>query len=98
LKNVSRKIFGNKKDEISEQFSTLHKEKLSDDSSFSIVTIVDTLKDRWARHVARMEESLVKRPLGRLGWRWENNIKKIIFESGKYISNMSRSGILCQRY
>jgi hypothetical protein len=58
---------------------------------------------RWAGHVARMGERrgvyrvLVgkpdgKRPLGRLGQRWEDNIKKDLQEAGFGLIGLDRAG------
>ena len=84
---VLRKIFGAKKDEISDEWRKLHNAELH--ALYSSPNIIRSLKSRrlrWAGHVARMEQSrnayrvLVqkpegKRPLGRPRRRWEDNIK-----------------------
>ena len=82
---VLRKIFGSKTDEITGEWRKLHNAELH--ALYSSPNIISNLKSRrlrWARHVARMEQSrnayrvLVgkpegKRPLGRPRRRWEDN-------------------------
>ena len=82
-----RRIFGPKRDEVTGELRKLHNEEFSDLYSFpSIVRVVKSRRMRWAEHVARMAEGRgvhgvlvgkpeVKRPLGRPGRRWEDNIK-----------------------
>ena len=84
---VLRKIFGAKKDEITGEWRKLHNAELH--ALYSLPNIIKNLKStrqRWAGHVARMEQFgnaygvLVgkpagKRPLGRPRRRWEDNIK-----------------------
>ena len=84
---VLSKIFGAKRNEITGEWSKLHNAELH--ALYSSPNIIRSLKSRrlrWARHVARMEQSrnayrvLVgkpegKRPLGRPRRRWEDNIK-----------------------
>jgi hypothetical protein len=77
---VLRRIFGLKRDEVTEEWRKLHNEELRDlYSSPSIIRIIKSM--RWAGHVARMGEKrnayklLVgkpegKRPLGRPRRRW----------------------------
>ena len=90
---VIRKIFGAKKDEITGEWRKLHNTELH--ALYSSPNIIRTLKSRrqrWAGHVARMEQSrnayraLVgkpegKRPLGRPRRRWEDNIKMDLREA-----------------
>jgi hypothetical protein len=84
---VLRGIFGPKRDEVTEEWRKLHNEELRDlYSSPSIIRIIQSMRMRWAGHVARMGEKrnayrlLVgkpegKRPLGRPRRRWVNNIR-----------------------
>jgi hypothetical protein len=69
---VLRRIFVSKRDEVTGEWRTLHKGKLSDlCSSPNTVLMITSRKMRWAWHVARMggEEaySALKRPFGRPG-------------------------------
>ena len=59
----------------------------------NIVRVIKSIRLRWARHVARMEESrsafkivtgksTEKRPLGRPRRRWEDNIRMDLEEIG----------------
>ena len=84
---VLRKIFGAKRDEITEEWRKLNKSELH--TLYSLPNIIRSLKSRrlrWAGHVACMKQFrnayrvLVgkpqsKRPLGRPRRRWEDNIK-----------------------
>jgi len=91
---VLRKVFGPKRDEVTEEWRKLHKEELSDMYSLpNIVRVVKSRRMRRAGHVARMGEGrgvyrvLVgkpegKRPLGRPRRRWENNNKMDLQEVG----------------
>jgi hypothetical protein len=69
---VLRKIFGPKRDEVTEEWRRLHKEKLNYlYSSPNIIRVIKSRRMRWAGHVARMGEGrgayriLVWRPEGR---------------------------------
>ena len=76
-KRVLRRIFGPKRDEVTEEWRKLHNEELHDlYSSSNIVRVIKSRRMRWAGHVARMgkrrgiDRVLVgkperKRPLGR---------------------------------
>jgi hypothetical protein len=89
-KNVLRRIFGPKRDEV----TGLHNEELYDlYSSSSKIRIVRSRSMKWAGHVARMGEErnayrlLVgkperKWPLGRPRPRWLNNIRMDLVEVG----------------
>jgi hypothetical protein len=89
-----RRIFGPKRDEVTEGWRKLHNEELhSLYSSPSIIIMIKSSSMRWAWHVARMGEKrnvyriLVrkpedKRPLGRLRRRWVDNIKIDLREIG----------------
>jgi hypothetical protein len=82
-----RRIFGQKRDEVTGGWRKLYNEELRDFySSRSIIKIIKSRRVTWAGHVARMGEKrnvyrlLVgkpeeKRPLGRPRRRWVNNIK-----------------------
>jgi hypothetical protein len=84
---VLRRIFGPKKDEVTEGWRKLHNEELQNlYSSPIIIRIIKSRKMRWAWHVARMREKgnqyrifvgkpKGKRPLGRPRRRWVDNIK-----------------------
>jgi len=88
-----RRVFGPKRDEVTEEWRKLH-EELSDPYSLpNIVWVVKSRRIRWAGHVVRMGEGrgvhwvLVgkpegKRPLGRPKRRWEDNIKMHLQEVG----------------
>jgi hypothetical protein len=85
---VLRGIFGPRRDEVTGEWRKLHKEELHDlYSSPSIIRIIKSRRMRWAGHVAHMGEkrngySLLvgnpegKRPLGRPGHGWMDNIIK----------------------
>jgi hypothetical protein len=81
-----RRIFGPKRDEVTEEWRKLHNEELN--SLYSLPNIVRVIKSRmgWAGHVARMGEGRDvyrvllgkpegKRPLGRPRCRWEDNVR-----------------------
>jgi hypothetical protein len=54
---VLRKIFGSKRDEVTEEWRKLHNEELRDlYSSPSIIRIIKSRRMRWADHVALMGE------------------------------------------
>ena len=79
---VLRRIFGPRRDEVTEEWRRLHNEELNGlYSSPNIVRVIKSRRMRWAEHVARMGEErgayrvLVgklegKRPLGRPRRRW----------------------------
>ncbi|KAJ4448406.1 hypothetical protein ANN_10422 [Periplaneta americana] len=91
---VLRKIFGDKRDEVTGEWRKLHNAELHAlYSSPDIIRNIKSRRLRWARHVASMGESrntyrvLVgrpegKRPLGRPRRRWEDNIKMDLRELG----------------
>ena len=81
-----RRIFGPRRDEVTEEWRRLHNEKLNDlYFSPNIVRVIKSRRMTWAGHVARMGEErrcivLVgkpegKRPLGRPRRRWVDNIR-----------------------
>jgi len=92
--SVLRRIFGPKRDEVTGEWRKLYNEELNDlYCSPNIVRVITSRRMRWAGHGARLRERrdvsrvLVwkpegKRPLGRLGRRWEDNIKMDLQEVG----------------
>jgi hypothetical protein len=90
---VLRKIFRPRREEDG-SWRKLHNDEFHNlYSSPNIVRVIKSRRLRWAAHVARMEEGrgvyrvLVgrlegKRPLGRPGRRWEDNIKMDLRELG----------------
>jgi hypothetical protein len=88
------RIFGPKRDELTEEWRKMHNEELNDLCSLpNIVRVVKSRRMRWAGHVARKGEDrgvhsvLVEkpegnRPLGRPRRRWEDNIKMYLQEVG----------------
>jgi hypothetical protein len=88
---VLRRIFGPKRDEVTEEWRRLHnKELYTLYSSANIIRVIKSRRLSWTRHVARMGERrgayrvLVgkpegRRPLGRPRRRW-GIILKWIFE------------------
>jgi hypothetical protein len=91
---VLNRVFGPKKDEIIRGWRKLHNKELHNlYSSPNIIRMIKSRRMRWAGHVARMGEKVNayrisvgkqegKRPLGRPGHRWENNIKRDLREIG----------------
>jgi hypothetical protein len=89
---VLRKIFGLKRDEVTEEWRKLHNEELHDLYSLpSIIRIIKSRRRRWTGHVSRMGEKrnayrlLVgkpegKRPLRRRRRRWVDNIRMDLVE------------------
>jgi len=92
---VLRRLFGPKRDEVTEEWRKLHNEELNDLYSSPITILVIKLRRmRWAGHVAHMGERrgvyrvLVgktegKGPLGEPTDRWEDNIKMDHQEVGR---------------
>ena len=86
------KIFGSKRGDVTGEWRKLHNEQLHDLYSSAIMRVINSRIMRWAVHVARIgEERLVqgidgetwgRRPLGRSGRRWEDNIKIDLQEVG----------------
>jgi hypothetical protein len=86
-KSVLRRIFGAKTGEVTWEWRKLHNEELNDlYYSPTIFRVIKSKRMRWAGHVARMGKRrgvyriLVgkpegKKPIGRAGRRWEDNIK-----------------------
>jgi hypothetical protein len=91
---VLRRIFGPKRDEVTEEWRKLHNEELNDlYCSPSIVRVIKSRRMRWAGNIVRMGERrcvyrvLVgkpegKRPLGKRRHRWEDNTKMDLQEVG----------------
>jgi hypothetical protein len=91
---VLRRIFGPKRDEVTEEWRKVHNEELNDlYCSPNIGRVIKSRRMRWAGHVARMGEGrgvyrvLVgkpegKRPLERPKRRLEDNIKMDLQEVG----------------
>jgi len=91
---VLRRIFGPRTNEVTGEWRRLHNEELNDlYSSTNIVRVINSIRMRWAEHVARMGEErgvyrfLVgklegKRPLGRPRLRWVDNIRTDLQEVG----------------
>ena len=88
-----RRIFGPKRDEVTEEWRKLHNKELNDLYHTKIIRVIKSRRMRWAGHVARMGERrdiyrvLVgkpegKRPLGRPRRRWDDNIKMDLQEVG----------------
>jgi hypothetical protein len=51
------RIFGPKRDEVTEEWRKLHCEELNDlYSSPTVVRVINSRRIRWTRHVARMEK------------------------------------------
>jgi hypothetical protein len=89
-----RRIFGPKRDEVTREWKRLHNKELHVlYFSLNIIRVIRPRRLRWAGHVAHMGERrgayrvLVgrpggRRPLGRPGCRWEDNIKMDLREVG----------------
>ena len=88
------RIFGPKRDEVTEEWRQVHSEALNDlYFSPNVVRVVKWGRMRWTGHVASMgERRVVYRvlvgksegniPLGRPRHRWENNIMMDLREEG----------------
>jgi len=91
---VLRRIFGPRREEVMGEWRRLHNEELNDlYSSPNIVRVIKSRRMRWAGHVARMGGEKVvyrvlvgkpegRRPLGRPGRRWVDNIRMDLQEVG----------------
>ena len=91
-KRMLRRIFGPKRNEVTEEQRKLHNKELNHlYSSPNIVRVIKSRRLRWAGHMSRMGERRIqglvgklegKRPLGRPRSRWEDNIKMVLQEVG----------------
>jgi hypothetical protein len=91
---VMRRIFGPKRDEVTEEWRKLHSGELHNlYSSPDIIRQIKSWRMRWAGHVARMGggekrvqgfggKALRKRPLERPRRRWENGTRIVLREIG----------------
>ena len=91
---VLRRIFGPRREEVTEELRRLHNEELNDlYSSPIVVRVIKSRRMRWAGYVARMGEErevyrvLVgkpegRRPLERCRRRWVYNIRMDLQEVG----------------
>jgi len=91
---VFRRMFGPRRDEITEEWRRMHNEKLNDlYSSPNIVRVIKSRRMRWGGHVTLMGEVrgmyrvLVgkpdgRRPLGRPRRKWVDNIRTDLQEVG----------------
>ena len=89
-----RRIFGPKKEEVTEESRRLHKEELyALYSSPYIIRVIKSRRLRWGEHVARMRarrgkyrvlmgKPRVKRPIGKPRRRWEDNNKMDLRKAG----------------
>ena len=89
-----RRIFGSKRNEVTEEWRKLHNEELNNlYTSPNIVRVIKSRRMRWAGHVAHIRErrgiyrvSVGKlegnRPLGRPRHKWEDDIKMDLQEVG----------------
>jgi hypothetical protein len=105
---VLRRIFGPKRDGVTEGWRKLYNEELYNlYSSPNIIRIIKSRRMRWAGHVARMGEKRNvyrllagkpegKRPLGRSRRRWIDNVKMDLLERG--LSVVSWTGLAQDRY
>jgi hypothetical protein len=91
---VLRRIFRQKRDEVTAEWGKLHNKELHDlYSSPSTIRIIKARRMKWAEHVARIGEKrntcmlLVgkpegRRPLGRPRRKWVDNIRMDLVEVG----------------
>jgi len=91
---VLRRIFGPKRDEVTENRRKLQNEESNElYSSPNIIRVIKSKRMRWAGHVARMGERIDmyrvsvgthegNRPLGRSRRRWEDNINMYLQKVG----------------
>jgi len=98
------RIFGPKRKEVARERRKLHNEELNDlYSSPNIVRVIKPRRMRLVGNVAYMGERRgvyrvlvgkpeVKSPLGRLGCRWEDNIKMDLREVGCGGYGLDRAG------
>jgi hypothetical protein len=57
---VLTRIFGPKRDEVTEEWRKLHNEELNDLYSPNIFRLIKSRRMRWSGHVARMGESCIQ--------------------------------------
>ena len=93
-KQCKLRIFGPRRDKVTEERRRLHNEELNDlYSSPNIVRVIKWRRMRWAGHVACMGEERgvirvlvgkpeAKRPMGRPRHRWVDNIRNDLQEVG----------------
>jgi hypothetical protein len=91
---VLRRMFGPKRDEVTQEWRKLHSEERNElYCSTDIVRVIKSRRMRWVGHVARIGNIKYahgvfvgkpegKRPLGIPGLRWEDNIKTDLQEVG----------------
>ena len=90
---VLRRIFGPRRDEVTEEWRRLHNKELNDlYSSPNIVRVIKSRRMRWTGHVARMGEERGcigswwgtggKEAMGRPRRRWVDNIRMDLQEVG----------------
>jgi len=90
---VLRRIFGHKRDEVTDEWRKLHNEELTVlYSSLNILRVIKSRRMRWAGRIASMKEgrgmsgvwwgNLKEIPLGRPRRRWEDNIQMDLQEVG----------------
>jgi len=101
---VLRRIFGPRKEEVTEEWRRLHNEELNDLYSLpNIVRVIKFRRMRWAGHVACMGEErgayrvLVGKPegkrlLGRPRRRWVDNIRMDLQEGGLWVYRLDWAG------
>ena len=102
---VLRRMFGPRRDEVTEEWRRLHNEELNDlYSSPNIVRVIKSRRMKWTGHVARMGEEIGvyrvlvgklerRRPLGRPRRRWVDNIRMDLREVGcRYMDDWAGPG------
>jgi hypothetical protein len=91
--SVLKRTFGPKRDEVTGGWRTQHNEELHTlNSSPNIIRMLKSRRMRWMGHAVHMKirnsyNILVgkpegKRPLGRPRYRWKDNIKMFVTETG----------------
>jgi hypothetical protein len=94
FENRVLRIFGLRRDEVTEEWRKLHNEELHDLYSLpSIIRVVKSRRIRWVEHVAQMgrretrigcwcESQKERGPLGRPTRRWVDNIRMDLVDVG----------------
>ena len=94
FENMTLRIFGPRRDEVTGEWRRLHNKELNDlYCSPNILWVIKSRRMRWAGHVARMGEERVlcrslvgkpegRRPVGRPRRRWVDNIRMDLQEVG----------------